>query len=202
MSKFYRRLSVIACTMAACCVVAGAAHAAKDKDKPVKLKVGDKAPKFETVDDQGKEWKSADHVGKKILVVYFYPADLTGGCTKQACGFRDDMAKLNSKDVEVVGVSGDSPENHQLFKKVHKLNFSLLADEKGDVAKAFGVPLRKGGDFNFEFEGKKHVLTRGVTASRWTFVIDKDGKIVHKNTTVKAPKDSKSVMEVVAELQK
>ncbi|QDU46470.1 Putative peroxiredoxin bcp [Symmachiella dynata] len=202
MSNFCKRLSVIACAVAACCVVAGAAHAAKDKEKPVKLKVGDKAPEFTSVDDKGKEWKSTDHVGKKILVVYFYPADLTGGCTKQACGFRDDMEKLNSKDVEVVGVSGDSAENHQLFKKVHMLNFTLLADEKGEVAKAFGVPLRKGGDFKFEFEGKEQVLTRGVTASRWTFVIDQDGKIVHKDTSVKAPKDSKTVMEVVAKLQK
>jgi peroxiredoxin Q/BCP len=63
-------------------------------EKDVDLKVGDKAPAFESVDDQGKAWKSADHVGKKILVVYFYPADLTGGCTKQACAFRDAMGKL------------------------------------------------------------------------------------------------------------
>ena len=69
------------------------------------LKVGDNAPVFESVDDQGKPWKSVDHVGKKILVVYFYPADLTGGCTKQACAFRDDHEKLTAKGVEVVGVS-------------------------------------------------------------------------------------------------
>src|SRR5207249_2692531 len=72
------------------------------------VKVGDPAPKFKSTDDQGKEWKSGDVVGKKIVVVYFYPADLTGGCTKQACGFRDDLAKLTDLDVVVVGVSGDS----------------------------------------------------------------------------------------------
>ena len=55
---------------------------------------GDAAPTFESVDDQGQDWKSSDHVGKQVLVVYFYPADMTGGCTKQACGFRDDMKKL------------------------------------------------------------------------------------------------------------
>ena len=90
--------------------------------------VGDAAPTFESVDDAGKPWKSADHFGKKIVVVYFYPADFTGGCTAQACGFRDDMDKLKGKDVEVIGVSGDSAKTHEAFKKFHKLNFTLLAD--------------------------------------------------------------------------
>src|SRR5436309_3086337 len=100
-------------------------------DAKVDLKVGDKAPSFEATDDQGKPWKSSDHIGKGFLVVYFYPADLTSGCTKQACSFRDDMGKLEGKGVHVVGVSGDSVKNHELFKKVHKLNFALLADEDG-----------------------------------------------------------------------
>src|SRR5262245_31123639 len=95
-----------------------------------KIKVGDKAPAFQSVDENGKAWKSADVVGKKILVLYFYPADFTGGCTKQACGYRDDIEKLGSSGIEVVGVSGDTPESHRLFKKEHKLNFTLLADTK------------------------------------------------------------------------
>ena len=94
-------------------------------DKKTDLKVGDAAPEFQAKDDQGKVWKSSDVVGKKILVVYFYPADMTGGCTKQACGFRDDMKKLEDKGVVVVGVSGDSVRNHQLFKKAEHLNFTL-----------------------------------------------------------------------------
>ena len=116
------------------------------------LDVGDKAPNFTAIDDQGNEWRSADHFGKneKITLVYFYPADLTGGCTKQACGFRDDMKVLTEKGVEVVGVSGDSVATHQLFKKVKELNFTLLADEKGEVAKAFGVPTKTGGTFKYE----------------------------------------------------
>jgi len=165
------------------------------------LNVGDKAPEFVTLDDQGKEWKSSEHVGKKILVVYFYPADLTTGCTMQACGFRDDMKKLVGEEVEVVGVSGDSVENHQLFKKVHELNFTLLADEEGKVAKAFGVPVKSGGAIKFKHEGKVHELKRGVTAARWTFVIGKDGKIALKNTEVKAANDSKAVLKAVADLK-
>jgi len=179
-----------------------AATTSAEEKKPVDLKVGDKAPVFKSVDDQGKKWNSVDVVGKKIVVVYFYPADLTGGCTKQACGFRDDSKKLQSKDVEVIGVSGDSVENHQLFKKVHKLNFTLLADENGSVAKAFGVPVKEGGSITREFEGESFVLKRGVTAQRWTFVIDKSGKIVHKDTSVKAAEDSQKILKLVADLQK
>src|SRR5262249_48334935 len=118
--------------------VVGFVHAQEKK-----IKVGDKAPAFESVDENGKAWKSSDVVGKKILVLYFSPADFTGGCTAQACGYRDDIEKLSGKGVEVVGVSGDSAENHALFKKEHKLPFTLLADTKGEVAKTFGVPVNK-----------------------------------------------------------
>ncbi len=165
--------------------------------------VGDKAPAFTSVDDQGKPWKSTDHVGKKIVVVYFYPADLTGGCTKQACGFRDDAKKLADMGVEVVGVSGDSVANHQLFKKVHNLNFTLLADEHGDVAKKFGVKVGKGGTFKFKGDnGTVSDLVRGVTISRWTFVIDRNGTIVLRDTNTNAAKDSQRVLDEVKKLQK
>ena len=166
------------------------------------VKVGDPAPKFTSTDDQGKEWKSGDVIGNKILVLYFYPADLTGGCTKQACGFRDDLAKLVDLDVVVVGVSGDSVKNHQLFKKVHKLPFTLLADEKGSVAKKFGVPVNKGGSFKYTDEdGNVHNLVRGVTANRWTFVIDKAGKIAMVNNKVNAAEDSKKIIETIKNLK-
>ena len=166
------------------------------------VNVGDKAPAFSSTDDQGKPWKSSDYVGKKILVVYFYPADMTGGCTKQACGFRDDMKKLQDKGVEVVGVSGDAVRNHQIFKKVYDLNFTLLADEDGSVAKAFGVPVTEGAkEVKAKVDGKDEVLKRGVTARRWTFVIDKEGKIASKDTEVNAAEDSKKIMGVVEKLQ-
>src|SRR5690348_2622166 len=90
---------------------------AEEKKAAEGVKVGDKAPTFEATDDEGKTWKSGDHIGKKIVVIYFYPADFTGGCTKEACAFRDEGSKLTDKGVEVVGVSGDSAKNHELFKK-------------------------------------------------------------------------------------
>jgi peroxiredoxin Q/BCP len=162
------------------------------------VKVGDKAPDFVSVDDQGMKWKLKDHVGKRVIVLYFYPADLTGGCTKQACAFRDDMDKLADKGIEVVGVSGDAVKNHQLFKKVHQLKFTLLADEKGEVAKKYGVPVRAGGQFKTKDpEGHDVVLTRGVTAMRWTFVIGKDGKIIYKKTKVNPAEDSKQILEQI-----
>jgi len=188
--------ALIAC-LTICCVGVASAEETKETAKKVDLKVGDQAPTFESVDDDGKPWKSTDHVGKKVVVVYFYPADLTGGCTKQACGFRDDMGKLKELGVEVVGVSGDPVKNHQLFKKVHNLNFTLLADEKGDVAKAFGVPLKDGGVAKPEVDGKKLELFRSVTAARWTFVIDKEGKIALKNSAVKAADDSKAILKLL-----
>lgn len=165
------------------------------------LNVGDKAPEFTVQDDTGENWKASDHFGKKIVVVYFYPADMTGGCTKQACGFRDDLGKLKGKNVEVVGVSGDSVKNHQIFKKVHDLNFTLLADPEGTVATAFGVPFtKKESSITREVDGKEVVLTRGGTAKRWTFVIDENGKVAYKNEQVNAAQDSKKIMEVVKKL--
>ncbi len=172
-------------------------------DDAVDLKVGDAAPTFEVQDDKGETWKSEDFVGKKILVVYFYPADMTGGCTKQACGFRDDLSKLSDEGVEVVGVSGDSARNHQLFKKAHNLNFTLLADTEGTVAEAFGVPVTKEEkSVKATIDGKDEVLTRKVTSKRWTFVVGLDGKIASKNTSVAAADDSKAILKVLADLKK
>lgn len=164
--------------------------------------VGDKAPAFEVLDDRGETWKAEDHYGKKIIVVYFYPADMTGGCTAQACSFRDDLGKLSEKNVLVVGVSGDSVRNHQLFKKAHQLNFPLLADVEGKVADAFGVPKTVGEKtVKAEIEGETYDLIRNVTTRRWTFVIGLDGKIAYKDDNVNARQDSQNVAAAVAKLQ-
>ncbi len=178
--------------------LANADLSADEKSKGGQVNVGDAAPVFESTDDQGNAWKSTDHVGKKILVLYFYPADLTGGCTAQACAYRDDMNKLADKGVEVVGVSGDSVKNHQIFKKVKELNFTLLADEDGSVAKKFRVPVGPGGEAKAkDADGTPIVLKRGVTAQRWTFVIGKDGKVIHKAKVDKPNQDSKQILEVI-----
>ena len=169
---------------------------------PVGLSVGDPAPAFEAKDDTGRLWKSSAHVGNKVLVVYFYPAAMTGGCTKQACSYRDDREALMDLGAEVIGVSGDTVEGQAVFKKAHGLNFTLLADTEGEIARALGVPLRDGGTIKRTVEGEEISLTRGVTTSRWTFVIGLDGKIAYVNQKVKAAEDSKAVIDVIASLNK
>ena len=97
----------------------------------------------------------------------------------------------------MVGVSGDTAKTQALFKQEHGLNFTLLADDKGEVAKAFGVPTKAGG----KVKHKDEEIVRGVTAARWTFIIGKDGKIAYKNTKVNAAEDSKAVLEAVSKLK-
>jgi peroxiredoxin Q/BCP len=180
-------------------------------DKPVDLEVGASAPAFEGIDDAGKAWKSADHVGHKVVVLYFYPGDFTPGCTAQARSFRDSMNKLIEHGVEVIGVSGDSARSHELFKKVQKLNFTLLDDAEGAVAKQFGVPVSKGAEVKARGEdgkvlkddnGADIVLKRGVTAARWTFIIGTDGKVAYKNPKVNPVLDSKEVATFIEKMQK
>lgn len=163
----------------------------------VNLQVGDPAPVFEAKDDSGATWKSTDHVGRKFVVVYFYPADCTGGCTKQAQGFTKDLKNLADRNAVVVGVSGDSVENHVIFKQMAKLGLTLLADEQGEVAKKFGVPTAKGGEVKRPFEGKEVILKRGVSAERWTFVFGKDGKLIHKAKVTNAAGDSQEVLKII-----
>ena len=125
-------------------------------------KEGDKAPLVEGKDQSGHEWKLSDALGKKIVLLYFYPKDDTPGCTKEACGFRDRMAELNNDKVELVGVSFDNSESHQKFVSKYNLNFPLLADTDGKIAEAYGAKLP---DKNM--------------ARRVSFLIGRDGKIAH-----------------------
>jgi thioredoxin-dependent peroxiredoxin len=184
-------------TMMACAVIAD------DDEKIIDLKVGDTAPVFQSTDDQGVTWKSADHLGKKYFVVYFYPGDFTPGCTLQAKTFQENMTKLQDQGAEVVGVSGDSPQTHALFKNAHKLAFTLVADEKGSLAKQFGVPVGPGAEVKTkEVDKTLMTLKREATADRWTFIIGLDGKILYKNTKVDPVKDSKQVAAILEKLDK
>jgi thioredoxin-dependent peroxiredoxin len=183
--------------------VAGTTTADDKKDeKPVDLQVGDVAPKFEARTDQDKTWTSADSYGKKYVVIYFYPGDFTPGCTAQANAFRDGMNKLTELGVEVVGVSGDSVMSHELFRKAQKLNFTLLSDEEGSLAKMFGVPVGAGATVKAkDADGKPIEIKRAVTAARWTFVVGKDGKIAYKNIKVTPADDAKKITEFITQAE-
>jgi len=146
--------------------------------------LGDKAPLVTAKNQDGKTWKLADSIGKKIVVLYFYPKDDTPGCTKEACGFRDHMGELKRDKVEVVGVSFDSEESHQKFIEKYKLNFSLLSDTDGKVAEAYGV----------------RIPGRNV-ARRVSFLIGLDGKIAHVTASPQADAHVSEMKEAIAKLR-
>jgi peroxiredoxin Q/BCP len=148
-------------------------------------KVGDKAPLVTGKTEKGKAWSLADAVGKKIVILYFYPKDDTPGCTKEACGFRDRIGDLKKEGVEVIGVSFDNEESHQKFIEKHNLNFPLLADTEGKIADAFGVRV----------PGKS-------VARRVSFLIGKDGKIAHVTDSPQADVHLNDMKEAVAKLKK
>jgi thioredoxin-dependent peroxiredoxin len=163
------------------------------------LTVGDPAPEFEAMTDEGEMWRSADHEGG-ILVVFFFPAAMTGGCTAQACSFRDNRSQLVEMGAEVVGISGDQVRNLQIFRATNNLNFPLLSDADGSIAQAFGVPVRDGGTITREVDGEQVELTRNVTTARWTFIIGEDGNIAYIDTEVQADVDSEAVLAALREM--
>jgi peroxiredoxin Q/BCP len=159
------------------------------------LTVGEKAPDFKAVDQDGTSWALQKHLGGKYIVVYFYPAAMTGGCTKQACSYRDHIKQVGDLPFEVIGISGDTPQNLNYFRQAEGLNFTLLSDPQGDIAKAFGVPV-KGGEKSITrtVGGKEVELNRSSTPARWTFIIDPSGSIVYKNPQVNAAQDLDDVL--------
>ncbi|MED6189680.1 hypothetical protein PIB30_098417 [Stylosanthes scabra] len=131
-----------------------------------KVSKGSKPPPFTLKDQDGKTVTLSKFKGKPV-VVYFYPADETPGCTKQACAFRDSYEKFKKAGAEVVGISGDDPSSHKAFAKKYRLPFTLLSDEGNRVRKEWGVP----GDFF------------GALPGRETYVLDKNGvvQLVYNN---------------------
>lgn len=123
------------------------------------IKKGDKCPSFTLPNQNGEKVNIDDLIGKKNLVIYFYPKDETSGCTQQACSFRDAYEDFKEIGAEVIGVSSDSIDSHNAFAKNHNLPFILLADNEKKVRKLFGVP--------------SNLL--GIIPGRVTYIIDKEG---------------------------
>jgi thioredoxin-dependent peroxiredoxin len=179
--------------------------------KPVALAAGQPLPALESTDDTGQPWKSADHAGCKVLVMYFYPGDFTGGCTRQAQAYRDGLAKIEELGAEVVGVSGDMVETHRLFKETYGLTHSLLADREGELAKLLGIPVKAGGKVRstgsdrkplLYTDGKRIDLERPVTLARWTLVVGRDGKIASLRSVVNPVTDTAEVIKLIEALPK
>jgi len=186
-----------------CCLMAGLwAVGLGAEDQGAALAVGDKAPEFNANTHTGDLWQTEDRVGQgKYVVVYFYPAAMTGGCTKQACSYRDEAPDLRGLDVEVIGISADPVTNLKLFHDAHHLNFTLLSDVNGFIARKFGVPVSKGGSFKTTVDGKEVVLKRPHSFARWTFLLGKDGKVLYRDTRVDAPNDSRKAIEFLRSLK-
>jgi peroxiredoxin Q/BCP len=104
------------------------------------IQIGDKCPDFQLPDANGKMIQISEFIGKKKLVIYFYPKDDTPGCTKEACSFRDSYEDFKDYDCEVIGISSDDEQKHAAFASRHQLPFILLADKDKVARKLFGVP--------------------------------------------------------------
>lgn len=146
-----------------------------------KLNVGDDIPKFRAKDQDGNEYTEEDVIGGP-LVMYFYPKDDTPGCTKEACGFRDEMETLDGMDCIVIGVSSDNADSHRQFIAKHQLNFTLFTDEKRELAKKFDV------------------MRDGDKIERTTFVIDPLGIISWVERPVNVEGHTERVIEAVQEV--
>lgn len=152
------------------------------------LKEGVKAPAFTVLDDQGAKVSLKDFKGKTVIL-YFYPKDMTPGCTTEACDFRDSLARLKKLKAVVLGVSKDSPSRHQKFREKEGLNFTLLSDEDGDLCKAYGVWTEK------SLYGRKFM---GI--ERTTFVISPEQRILKIFPKVKVKGHVDEVIEFCQEL--
>jgi peroxiredoxin Q/BCP len=126
------------------------------------VEVGTAAPDFSLPSGDGRQVSLTDFKGKRNVVLYFYPADETRGCTAEACSFRDNYEAFAEAGAEVIGISSDSPESHRRFSAHHNLPFVLLSDTDKRVRKLYGVP-----------------STFGLLPGRVTYIIDKSGIVRH-----------------------
>jgi peroxiredoxin Q/BCP len=127
-----------------------------------RIGVGDVAPDFALPAQSGESVRLHDLLGRSAVVLFFYPKDNTAGCTAEACSFRDAYAVFQGAGAEVMGISSDSVASHQRFAARHRLPFTLLSDPGGKVRKLYGVP-----------------ATFGLLPGRVTYVIDRDGTVLH-----------------------
>ena len=155
---------------------------------PARLEVGDKAPAFSLRDADGNKVSLADYRGRK-LIVYFYPAASTPGCTKEACDFRDNLTDLHDAGLDVVGISPDPPAKLAKFRDAEHLNFPLLSDPDRKVLTAWGA-----------FGDKKMYgkIVQGVIRS--TFVVDEKGKIALAQYNVKAAHTTTFIQKIMAQV--
>ena len=146
------------------------------------LKIGNKAPGFESINQNGDKVKLSDFIGKKV-VLYFYPRDNTPGCTAQACNLKDNYNTLQQNGYTILGISKDSPKSHQKFINKFDLPFDLIADEDQNVHMKYGTWIEK------SMYGKNYMGT-----ARWTFLIDEQGNIENIIQKVKTKEHTSQIL--------
>ena len=146
------------------------------------LKIGNKAPYFESINQNGDKVKLSDFIGKKV-VLYFYPRDNTPGCTAQACNLKDNYKTLQKNGYTILGISKDSPKSHQKFINKFDLPFDLIADEDQSIHMKYGTWIEK------SMYGKNYMGT-----ARWTFLIDEKGNIENIIQKVKTKEHSSQIL--------
>lgn len=147
------------------------------------LKVGDEAPDFTLINQDGKTVSLSDYKGKKNVVLFFYPKDQTQGCTKEACSFRDNYETITDLGAEVIGINGDGTSSHKAFADKHSLPYHLVSDKGSQVRKAYGVS-----------------TMFFILPERITFVIDKQGIIQYVHNEKSDPTDH--ITKAIEALQK
>ena len=151
-----------------------------------KIEVGSTVPQFTLDDQNGTPFSINSVIGKKKLVIYFYPMDDSPGCTKEACAFRDQFEVFKEADAMIIGISGQSVESHKKFAEKYHLSFTLLSDDGDKVRKLFGVPV------NF----------LGMIPGRVTYIVDKPGKVVYVfNSQIQATKHVDEALRILKELK-
>ena len=146
------------------------------------LKIGNKAPDFESINQNGDKVKLSDFIGKKV-VLYFYPRDNTPGCTAQACNLKDNYNTLQKNGYTILGISKDSSKSHQKFINKFDLPFDLIADENQNVHMKYGTWIKK------SMYGKNYMGT-----ARWTFLIDEKGNIENIIQKVKTKEHTSQIL--------
>ena len=154
-----------------------------------KVKEGDRAPQFTLMDEKGNKVALKDFKGEKAVVLYFYPKDMTSGCTAEAESFRDIKGRFSRAGAVILGVSPDDAESHQKFCRKSSLNFPLLVDEGHKVAGKYGVWKKK------SMYGKSYF---GI--ERTTFLITRSGKVAQVWPKVKVEGHADEVLEAVKAL--
>lgn len=149
---------------------------------------GQQAPNFTLKNEQGKLVSLADYIGKKSVVLYFYPKDMTPGCTTEACDFRDSHSDFSDLNTVILGVSPDDEKRHEKFIEKHGLPFSLLVDEDHAVAETYGV-----------WKLKKMYGREYMGIERTTFIIDENGVVIKEWRKVRVKGHIEEVLTYIRE---